>query len=377
MPGQKRPFYIIGHNPNTLEEAKEFLREGANALEPDIVHSKGKYYVCHEPRPSYDNVPTVEHYLQQIKDVIIAGNYNVALMILDLKVTDFDPNELISLVKQNFSGGPCNGIAMLMTHSDDDDFVGQYKQIFDNVGVGVDESGDAPEDIATRFRSRGHRNISYANGITTFLNKPGVFKNVMQAQLHRAVHEPDSFGIIYTWVLSREASMRRYLNAHIDGIMVDVTAVKRLRALLTEAPYRDAYELAQNGYNPFNAPPIPRYLLRVKTKNKMFAGTDTRFVFTLKGASGTLSSLPFNTNISGVFERDTTSMVTLEGMDVGEVESLTIEAIKGGIGAGWLPEKISVENKLTGRTCDFDFDEAEWINKRKGPVTKLPTNNFK
>jgi hypothetical protein len=376
-PRQKRPFYIIAHNPNSIEEAKEFLNEGVNALEPDIVYADGQYYVCHEARPSYAGVPTLVEYLTQLKEVLLGGKYNLALIIWDLKVTDFDPNEFITLVKQHFSGGTFDGVTMLMTHSDDDGFVSRYKGSFANVGVGVDESDDPPVELATRFRSKGHRNISYASGITTFLNKPGIFKNIREAELHRAVHGPDSFGVIYTWVLSRETSMRRYLDTYIDGIMVDVPSVKRLRALLEGSPYRETYQLARNGHNPFNAPPIPRYVLTVKTKDKMFAGTDTRFVFTLVGVSGaSLSSLAFHANVSGVFERDSTSLVTLEGADVGEIATLTIEAVKGGVGAGWLPERISVENKLTGMTCNFEFGGAgddEWISKGKGPVTKLPS----
>jgi hypothetical protein len=32
-----RPFYVIGHNPNTLEMAELALFSGANALEPDLI----------------------------------------------------------------------------------------------------------------------------------------------------------------------------------------------------------------------------------------------------------------------------------------------------------------------------------------------------
>jgi hypothetical protein len=31
-----RPFYLIGHNPNTPELARAFIDAGANALEPDL-----------------------------------------------------------------------------------------------------------------------------------------------------------------------------------------------------------------------------------------------------------------------------------------------------------------------------------------------------
>jgi len=32
-----RPFYIVGHNPNTVHDAEVALQAGANALEPDVT----------------------------------------------------------------------------------------------------------------------------------------------------------------------------------------------------------------------------------------------------------------------------------------------------------------------------------------------------
>ncbi len=53
----KKLFYILGHNPNSLEEAKDFLDRGANALEPDVVHAEGRYYISHLPKVSYSDTP--------------------------------------------------------------------------------------------------------------------------------------------------------------------------------------------------------------------------------------------------------------------------------------------------------------------------------
>ena len=30
------PVWVIGHNPNTLDEVRNFLDAGANAIEPDV-----------------------------------------------------------------------------------------------------------------------------------------------------------------------------------------------------------------------------------------------------------------------------------------------------------------------------------------------------
>jgi hypothetical protein len=50
---EKQKFYIIGHNPNTLEHARGYLEAGANALEPDVCFSAKSshpdhYYVSHD-----------------------------------------------------------------------------------------------------------------------------------------------------------------------------------------------------------------------------------------------------------------------------------------------------------------------------------------
>jgi len=235
----------------------------------------------------------------------------------------------------------------------------------------------APSALEKIFKTGGQKNVSYADGITTILQKPEVFKNVREALLCRNQNDPGSFKIIYTWVLKRETAMRKYLDNYIDGIMVDVGTVNGLKELIDNAPYNEVYQFAQNGYNPFTAAPIPTYLLTVKTQDKFLAGTDARLLFTLSGSSGlTLKSLPFNASIDGALEKGSTTYITMEGIDVGAIESLTIEALTDGVGSEWLPENILVESKLTPGRSNFDFnssDAAEWITKKRGAVIKFPS----
>lgn len=376
MQRQKRPFYIIGHNPNTIAEAREYLHNGANGLEPDIVHAHGCFYVSHEHRVSYEHVPTVEQYLRALKDLLIAENYNLAFMIWDMKDTDFNPTYFMGIVKENFSGGPCDGVAMVITHADDHGFLNRYRGYYPNVGVGVDESNIASSRLEEIFIAGAQKNFTYADGITTFLSKPGVYKNITGAQQLRNLHEPDSFAMIYTWVLSQEASMRRCLDLYIDGIMVDAGSVKRLKELINTSPYNSVYEFAENGYNPFTASPLPKYSLTIKTTGKLFAGTDARFLFTLTGASGeSLQSLPFDASAAGALERGTNTCVILEGLDLGVIKSLTIEALTEGLAAGWLPEIILVTGSLLNEPVRFVFNDNKnenWITKKSGSVTKFP-----
>ena len=146
MQRRRRPFYIIGHNPNTIEEVQEFLELGANGLEPDIVCSEGQFYVSHFQLPTYEGIPKLEDYLHDLKQLLITKQYNLALIIFDMKETGFDPNDLIAVIKNNFSGGPCDGVAIVMSHGDDTNFVTKYKGTYPNVGVGVDESNTPPSE---------------------------------------------------------------------------------------------------------------------------------------------------------------------------------------------------------------------------------------
>jgi PLAT/LH2 domain len=372
----KRPFYIIGHNTNTLEETAECLSAGANALEPDVIHADGHFYISHAHPNDYSTVCTIEDYLDQLKAFITKEPVNLALIIFDLKDTNFDLDVLVQKVRTRFSGGPCDGVAMLFTHSDHYEFVSTYRATYDNVGIGVDESNMPPGKLERIFIESGHKNFAYADGITTFLTKPGVFQNICAAKACAYNHEPESFSLVYTWVLELEGSMKKYLNAYVDGIFVDPFSIKQLLNLLHSAPYKHAFELAVNGYNPFTAKPIPKYRLLVSTRDKMFAGTDAHVIFTLTGTDGSkLESLPFNGNLPGALEAGSETEVILEGIDFAEIQSLSIEMISDDLNAGWLPERILVNQRLSGKTWLFEPGHEEcWISQKAGPVTLYPTS---
>jgi hypothetical protein len=264
---------------------------------------------------------------------------------------------------------------MLITHGDAHDFVNKYDGRYDNIGVGVDESNVPPAELELIFKNGGQKNFSYADGITTFLAKPGVYENITKAQACHDQNAPRSFNFIYTWVLSHEASMRRYLDTYIDGIMVDPPAVEDLRKLVTSAPYDKVYRLATNGDNPFKRSPAPRYRLEINTSKKFLSGTDATLLFTLTGTDKRLiQSLPFNGKEWGALERGSVTNVWLEGQDVGEIESLTISPLTDGIGSAWLPESVTVESKLLDAPVTFNFNQSDedWISKKGGPVVKYP-----
>ncbi|MGE5522020.1 MAG: PLAT/LH2 domain-containing protein, partial [Candidatus Dadabacteria bacterium] len=236
-----------------------------------------------------------------------------------------------------------------------------------------------PSEVQEIFKKAGLKNFSYADGITTFLSKPGVFKNVTEAQDCRDNNEPPCFSLVYTWVLNLEESMRKYLDAYIDGIFIDPPDVRKLRELVSSAPYNEVYEIARNGYNPFTVSPMPRYKLSIKTADVQMAGTDVKVLFTLTGASGAkLESLPYDSSLAGALERDSMTYVHLEGIDLGEIKNLSVELLTSDINSAWLPEYIDIERSGLHQKVRFCFNcdkkPKEWLTKKSGAVTKLPSD---
>lgn len=375
---QKRKFYVIGHNPNTLAEAEAFLRAGANALEPDICYDAARperFYVSHGTPGS--NPLTAEHslagYLRGVRGMITDGSkgYSLALIAFDIKTPAFDINEFVRFVFDNFSGDPrCDGVAILVTVSSlkHVGFLTAHDQSSPRVAVGIDEEG-SPREVEAAFNNGGQKHFSYANGSLFTDVKFGLFKSVMTAKALQA--GGDSFRLVYTWVLSRDSPIRSYLDLHIGGIIVDVDVVPHLLEILREEPFASGYELAPNGFNPFNAPPPPAYVLTIKTRDVRFAGTNATVKFTLEGSTGALES-SLDADYHDVLEHGDTDYLTLEGADLGEIRSLTVTALTSGVNSEWLPESATLESPLLPAPVTFDFAPDEWLRFGQ-PITKTPS----
>jgi hypothetical protein len=375
----KQKFYIMGHNPNTLEEVAEFLQAGANALEPDICFAAdlpGQFFVSHGGIGSNEFIPenSLAAYLTGLKELLTdpKNNFNLALIAFDIKMPSFDINEFIKQVFDNFSNFPvCNGVAILITVGSLSDigFLNAYDQTRENVAIGVDEE-KAPADVETGFKAGAQKRFTYANGSIVPGIKFGLFKSIMTAKGSQAAGNGESFKLIYAWVLNSESDLRSYLDLHIDGVIIDVEKVPRLLQILNEEHFSSMYELAQNGDNPFVASPPPTYLLTIKTRDIHFAGTDAPVTFTLEGTAGVLETI-LDCDYRDVMERDSTDFLTLEGKNVGDIIALTITGEGAGINSGWLPEFIKLESNLIPVPMNFHYAPDEWLVSGH-PITKTP-----
>lgn len=376
---QKRKFYILGHNPNTLREAEDFLKAGANALEPDIcfdAETADRFFVSHGTFGS--NPLTPEHslasYLQGLKRMLTdaRNGYNLALIAFDIKTPAFDINELVNVVFDNFSAHPvCNGVAILITVGSLSDigFLNAYDGTRENVGVGIDEEKSAGE-VEAGFKRGAQKRFTYANGSILTDIKVGLFDSIMTAKGLQARSGDDGFKLVYTWVLARESPIRSFLDLHIDGIIVDLNVVPHLLEILNDEHFLPLYELAQNGHNPFAQSPPVTYLLNIKTRDASFAGTDVPVRFTLQGVAGVLDSV-LDADFRGVLEQGGEDFMTLEGEDIGGIISLTIAAQGSGLNPGWLPESITLESRQLPAPLTFQYGPNEWL-KRGHPITKTP-----
>ena len=376
---QKRKFYIIAHNPNTLAETEEFLKAGANALEPDVCFDAGKperFFISHGTFGSnpFDAEHSLVAYLRGLKAMLTDASkgYGLALIAFDVKTPTFDINEFLRVVFENFNGHPaCDEVAVLITVSalSDIGFLNAYDQTRESVGVGIDEENSA-DAVAAGFAGGGQRRFTYADGSLVPALKPALFKAIMRGKALQARGGGEGFRLVYSWVINRDHPIRSYLDLHVDGMIVDVGVVPHVLELLAEERYGRTYELAARGHNPFAAPPPPAYLLTIRTRDAQFAGTDAPVKFTLQGTAGVLEST-LDADFRGVLERGGEDFLTLEGADVGEVASLTISAQGKGLNPDWLPESVTLESGLLPAPLTFQYGPEDWL-KFGRPLTKSP-----
>ena len=82
-----RPFYVIGHNPNTIREVEDALDQGANAVEPDVnVSLLDGLRVCISHFRGLPTAPPLVEFLQDLRAVALARP-GLALVLFDCKVS--------------------------------------------------------------------------------------------------------------------------------------------------------------------------------------------------------------------------------------------------------------------------------------------------
>ena len=254
----KRKFYIIGHNPNTVKKAIKCLKDGANAIEPDIRYlpkRDGKFFV-------YDLLTlkrrkrTFEAYLTGLSKAITDEDLDIALISFDLKHFRTKNMELDSTVymeeffKQlnEFLLKTNDAIPVLLTVGNP-----EIKQLLlaakpwltANQAVGIDK--DYNLQNAGYYLSRQNVPFTLANGssspfVSTLEYRASIKEALDMRQLLRKLK------LVYTWTVNSRKAMRSFIDLGVDGMITD--KVKNLKTLLAEE-YSETHELATSKDNPF------------------------------------------------------------------------------------------------------------------------------
>lgn len=256
---KKRKFYIIAHNPNTVDQAMAALQEGANALGPDIMYDENEFWVYHRtfftPYPG-ENALTLKEYCSQLAARLSENpTHGLALIVWDMKNVEnqgFEFHKVKDIIKANFkhAGTPSahlRALPMLFTHADNYSYL--LQQVAPSLqrkwALGIDEL-DAPEAIYRAFKGNGF-SYSYANGISFFAgNTMNYITDIQDAIALRDTK--NSFSMVYGWTVNSVDRMAAYLDTGVDGIITNRPA--QLKALI-DSDYADRFEMATRTDNPF------------------------------------------------------------------------------------------------------------------------------
>jgi hypothetical protein len=389
-----RPFYVVAHNSNTLEEVELALEHGANALEPDLmVLPSGSrlikapftpnptgIVVYHDHLWATSHVPlTLDQYLDGIHKLAIVYP-NLALIIFDIKspaaLPENGPKILDSIQNHlNFDGVNVNVILSVGERSDGDLFDNILDKLGAREGVMIDEEDDA-NVINQFFFDRGYfGNIGYGDGSVG----PGFHlpRAIDLAAFNRA-SKGFPKAVTYVYVLNSAKSEHSFINRGVDGIIPDNFFLDPINYdfdpsfiddLLVVVSQHPEIRLATRDDNPFQ-PANEAYGLEIVTSDVYGAGTDSDLTFTLNGSRGQ-ATITVNTGeihtgyYSGRMERGNTDHVTIPSADLGALSSITIQN-EGGFSDGWHMASIRVSSARflganTNHNAEYIASLNDWI----------------
>lgn len=264
----QKKFYIIGHNPNSIEDAINYLKQGANGLEPDVCfieNTKEKFYVYEKLPDTAEEkqelfhriirgeIPSLKNYLHSLADVLKTNpRFRLSIISFDLVPPySYNINELYEVIRQNFSNS-FPRIAILTNASQPAAlvFFSALEHQHINEAVCIDENM-TPKAVKEYF-SRYALNYGYGTGTDV----PGLSSaaDTFTDRARVAVSLRDmstAFGlkIVHAWCVNNEQSMKTYLDIGVDAIVTNKPG--SLKNLLESQLYNCKYVLADLNHDPF------------------------------------------------------------------------------------------------------------------------------
>lgn len=373
-----KPFYLIAHKVNTVDGIETAVRRGVNALECDIRFSRGRGFFVSHNAPDFGPVSLTTYLSALLAET--RRSTRLCLVVFDCKPSVSEsPGLAVPLltVIRSILGSPPVVTVLLSTASyDHRAFLGALAgRLGAFEGVAIDEHDNASQ-VARYFQSVGIQRHAYGNGTLSL----GVEVRTASSILDGIALKHHSWGphFVYVWTLNRKDAIRNYLRLGVDGVFVNFTgALSRglgnTLDLLRDSEFRNRLRVAVRAYDPFAAPRSPSYLLAVETDSRSDAGTDADLHFRLVGTRGSLTKT-ISAKPRGLFEAGDRNVVTLEGADVGPLDSLAVSRNTAGNAPGWFLKAITVSSLNLARSHRFNFDT--WI-PRRGATRWVGQNDYR
>jgi Glycerophosphoryl diester phosphodiesterase len=351
---QPRPFYVIGHNPNTIEDVMDALKGGANALEPDVAVTN-----CNGQDILIDfdtdlGIPSHCGELQFVDwcdavNTIAQTNKNLAMVLIDIKEeASATPTgaKIMDIVRNHLN---TNGVNLNIIYSTPKTNYGtvfelMYSKLNEREGVQFD-GNDSPWVAVDYFFNHGYaNNIGYGDGTSI---QYGPLARIMDRAvfLRAAIGYPRVVSDVF--LIDLADSMRHFINSGVDGMIVK--AGNESQATNIIAQEHPEIRLATRDDNPFQ-PLNEAYGIQVYTDGD---GTDADIKFTLHGCKGS-ATITVNSGLfvdafpviydTHRFKSGNEDWVTIPSKDLGELQSITIENKGGGLYPKWHVEDIRVKS---------------------------------
>ena len=234
-----RPFYIIGHQADTLKEAKEYIRSGANGVEINVNVSAGQtnaLCIGHGPKmgtgAAGENSTPLTNFLKGLHELAV-DHANFCLVYFDCKSLAATPElgvNLLDNIRTYLVGSGADRVDMNViisvgTLKDKSVFANIAGQLGPREGLMVDGVSN-PAEVSEFFEGAKVLNQAFFDGVVPFntcLSHFLICSSVRKAcQLRDRDHKIRFVG---TWSVNNPLLMAKFIKMGVDGIVVDRTFV--------------------------------------------------------------------------------------------------------------------------------------------------------
>ncbi|XP_035226852.1 dermonecrotic toxin StSicTox-betaIB1i-like [Stegodyphus dumicola] len=273
----RRPFYVIGHMVNSIDEVTYFLSSGANVLELDVAFfNNGSIHQVFHGVPcdcmrSCTQKSDFSNYLQFVRSITTpsVGKYfnQLTLLYFDLKLANvYDKFEAGQQLAQHiyedlWETDSKNMMKVVVSINSiyNQDVIRGFLQRFRELNlttllndyVAFDGGISDLSLIEEMWERHGlkNSNIWQGDGTTNCFSQLYPDTRLQQA-LNARDSNSSSFDKVYHWTIDSKQRMRSSLDMAVDGIITNAPAVLK-DIIENEDPYTQQFSLATIQENPF------------------------------------------------------------------------------------------------------------------------------